>query len=152
MVPQTRGVGIHVLLLSKVCPPHTHTVSLYNSVDAHRPVILQCLLLSSAGLCNSSKWCLPSLVSPSSCTILLLWCKVMHITILHFHKTLISLWKFQWSYLFSCHLCPSLLDAHRPKQTRVTHYTNKLRISHYYPTSCLTENPQCDINSVHVKL
>ena len=36
------------------------------------------LILSCAWLYNNSKWCLPSIVSPSSCTLLLLWCFLLH--------------------------------------------------------------------------
>ena len=37
-------------------------------------------LLSCACLCNNSKWCLLSFVSPSSCTVLLLCCFLLNIT------------------------------------------------------------------------
>ena len=40
-------------------------------------VILLCLC---SCLCNNSKWCLPSFVSPSSCTVLLLCCFLLNIT------------------------------------------------------------------------
>ena len=36
-------------------------------------------VLSCACLCNNSNWCLP-FVSPSSCTVLLLWCFLLNIT------------------------------------------------------------------------
>ena len=51
--------------------PTSHVVSLVMYAccgDSAMP------LLSCASLCNNRKWCLPSLVSPSSCTVLLLWC------------------------------------------------------------------------------
>ena len=52
--------------------PTSHTASLtqlmYTCCDFAMP------LLSSACLCNNSKCCLASLVTPSSCTVLLLWC------------------------------------------------------------------------------
>ena len=37
-------------------------------------------LLSCACLCTNSKWCLPSFVSPSYCTVLLLHCFLLNIT------------------------------------------------------------------------
>ena len=55
----------------KIRPPHTLVtlaLFMYTCCDSSMP------LLSCICLCNSSKWCLPSFVSPSSCTVLLLQC------------------------------------------------------------------------------
>ena len=58
--------------------PTSHAVSvalvIYTCSDSAMP------LLSCAYLCNNSKLCLPSFVSPSSCTVLLLGCFLLNIT------------------------------------------------------------------------
>ena len=62
---------------SKIRPPHTVSLALviWACSDSAMP------LLSCACLCNNSKWCLPSFVSPSSCTVLFLHCFLLNITV-----------------------------------------------------------------------
>ena len=65
-----RGVGVFsrvVIFLLKIRPPHMQLVIvMYACSDSAMP------LLSRTCLCNNSKWCLPSFVSSSSYTVLLL--------------------------------------------------------------------------------
>ena len=58
--------------------PTLHAVSLALDICACSDSAMP--LLSCACLCNNSKWCLPSFVSPSSCTVLLLGCFLLNIT------------------------------------------------------------------------
>ena len=72
------GVGIFsrvVIFLSTIRPPHTVSLALVicTCSDSVMPLLL------CACLCNNSKWCLPSFVSPSSCTVLLLHCFLLNI-------------------------------------------------------------------------
>ena len=62
-----------------ICTPHTRQVQLVQPYLCRHAVILQCLFCHRACLCNNSKWCLPSFVSPSSYTVLLLWCFLLNI-------------------------------------------------------------------------
>ena len=75
-----RGVGTFskvVIFLSKNTPT-SHAVSLVQDVYACSDSAMP--FLSSACLCNNNKWCLPSSVSPSPCTVLLLLCFRLNIT------------------------------------------------------------------------
>ena len=66
-----RGMGI----LSRVVifrPIYVHMQTSINSMYTCGASVVP--LLSCICLCNNSKWCLPSFVSPSSCSALLFWC------------------------------------------------------------------------------
>ena len=63
----------------KKATPISHAISLALFIICSHAKILQCLL-SFACLCKNSKWQLPSFVSPSSCTVLLLWWFLLKIT------------------------------------------------------------------------
>ena len=57
-------------------------------------VILQCLFLSCTCLCNNNKWCLPSFVSPSPCTVLLLQYFLLNKTACIY----INRWSYFWAF------------------------------------------------------
>ena len=68
------GVGLFsklVIFLLKIRPPHTQLYLCNHAVFCNASLSCSCL-------CNNSKWCLSSSVSRSSCTVLLLWCFLLH--------------------------------------------------------------------------
>ena len=61
-----RGVDVFLDILFEICPPHTHLVLPYLCTHAGILQWFCSALLLCACLCNNSKWCPPSFVSPFS--------------------------------------------------------------------------------------
>ena len=88
------GVGLFsklVIFLLKIRPPHTQLYLCNHAVFCNASLSCSCL-------CNNSKWCLSSSVSRSSCTVLLLWCFLLHNPMYY----IINRWAYFWEKSILC--------------------------------------------------